>query len=74
MPSDLQKLSSRVHRWLGVVVSSLVGLRLAVDLYSGPSIGLGICIACGIAGAFGLSSLWLGQRFWSVFAWLVLSS
>ena len=64
MTSDLRSLDRRVRFWSMVALGSFVGLRVAVDTYSGPSIALGLSITFGVAVAFGLTSLWFGERFW----------
>jgi hypothetical protein len=61
MAPDLYNLDRRVRFWSVVAVGSLVGLRVAVDTYSGPSIALGVSIAFGVAVTFGLASLWLRE-------------
>ena len=66
MATDLQNLDRKVRFSSVVAVASLVGLRLAVDLYSGPSIGVGLSIAFGIGIAVGLLSLSFGERFWGI--------
>jgi hypothetical protein len=70
MASDLQNMNRKVRFWSVVAVATLVGPRLAVDLYRGPSIGLGISIAFGIGIAVGLLSLWFGERFWRLVGYL----
>jgi hypothetical protein len=70
MTADLQKMNRKVRFWSVVAVASLVGLRLAVDLYGGPSIGLGISIAFGFGIAVGLLSLCFGERFWRLVGYL----
>ena len=70
MATDLQNLNRKVRFWSVVAVASLVGLRLAVDLYGGPSIGLGISIAFGFGIAIGLLSICFGERFWRLVRYL----
>ena len=64
MGPDLYNWDRRVRLWSVVAVGILVGLRVAVRTYSGPSIALGLSIVFAVAVALGLASLWLGERFW----------
>jgi hypothetical protein len=64
MAPDLRSLERRVYFWSMVALGSFIGLRVAVDTYSGPSIALGLSIPFGVALAFGLMSLCFGERFW----------
>ena len=70
MATDLQNMNRKVRFWSVVAVASLVGLRLVVDLYGGPSIGPGISIAFGFGIAVGRLSLCFGERFWRLVGYL----
>ena len=70
MADDLQRIQRKVRLWLAVVLASLLGLRLAVDLYSGSRIELGLSLAFGIASVVLLLSSWLGPRFWRLLSYL----
>jgi hypothetical protein len=74
MASEEDTLDRRIRLWSAAIVAILIGLRLAMDVYSGPSIMRGLSIAGAIALALGLLSLLFGRRFWHLMAYLLFFS
>ena len=61
MPSDLRSLDQRGRFWSVVALGGFVGLRVAMDTYSGPSIAIGLSVTFGVALGLGVAALWFGQ-------------
>jgi hypothetical protein len=68
MTPEADKMDRRIRQWSAIVVACLIGLRLAMHVYSGPSIAFGLSIAGGVALVVGLLSLCFGHRFWQFLA------
>jgi hypothetical protein len=71
MAPDLYNLDRRIRFWSLVFVGIVLGFRVGLRVYSGPSIAVGLSIAFGVAVALGLVALWLGERVWRAISWLV---
>jgi hypothetical protein len=74
MASEEDKLDRRIRLWSIAVVAILAGLRVAMEVYGGPSILRGLSIAGAAALAVGLLSLLFGRRFWQLMAYLLFFS
>jgi hypothetical protein len=74
MASDGDKIDRHIRIWSVVVVATLVGFRLAMDVYNGPSVVRGLAIAGAIALTVGLPSFLFGRRFWQLMFYLLFFS
>lgn len=68
MSTDLKRFKRRVDVMVVLAFGLLLGVDIAVHIYSGASIAVGLAIAIGVAVAIALVSLRVGERFWRVVA------
>jgi hypothetical protein len=67
----LEVLRFRVRCASALAVAGLIGLRLGIALYSGPSIAIGVLTSLGAAVAVWLSFTYLPESAGTVVAYLV---
>ena len=67
----LAALQGRVAGGTALAGAALIGFRLAIDVYSGPSIALGLAITAGIAVALSLAFICLPETPRTILMYLV---
>jgi hypothetical protein len=70
MTPEADKMDRRIRLGSATFIACLIGFRLAMDVYDGSRIAIGLSIAGGVALAVALLSLYFGNRFWRFLAGL----